>query len=147
MSTQSNTEQSDFDLAAAPSVADVEDQGQWIHLLDRDDEPGYYGEDRKPVRMRVAGSYSNRFRRAEQKVRRKALRGRGKMSAEDLDQQALEIEAACVIEWEGIVSAGRPVPCEPENVVQVLRAMPWVRKQVQRAIDDHAAFFKTASGS
>lgn len=145
MSTQS----SDFDLDQAPSVADVEDAGQVVHLLDRNDELAFYGEgkEKKPVTVRVAGTYSKTFKDAESKQRRKMLKRRQAPSGDELEARQLELEAACVLGWEGFVAGGKPVPHNYENALKILRVMPWVRRQVQRAMEDHAAFFESASTS
>lgn len=147
MSTQSS---SDFDLQEAPNVADTEEAGQVIHLLDRNDDPAHYvdGEEgEKPITMRVAGTYSHTYRKAEQRQRRQMIKRRGNPTPDDLENQQLQIEAACVLGWEGITAGGAPVPHNIENATKVLRAMPWVRRQVQRAMEDHAGFFRSASGS
>ena len=134
-----------LNIAAAKDVAAHEDEGQVVKLMDHDGEPLLYGADDKPVTVTVAGSYSTRYRRAVDKQRRQMLkRPRSKVSAEELFENTIEIEAACVLAWEGIVDGDAVVECNPENAAMMLSTVPWFREQVQVAIEDHAGFFGNA---
>ncbi len=132
-------------LGDAKEVADREDVGQVIELDDEAGEPILYGDGKRST-VTVAGRYSHRYRNA---VKRQTIGFRkGKMksfSEDDLLASAIEIEAACVLSWEGIeTDDGGPIDCNPKNVAAFLAGIPWFREAVQAAIEDHAGFFGNA---
>lgn len=137
-----------FDLGAAKQVAEREDEGQVVHVTGPDGEPAYYmdGDERKPVTITVAGSYSKTYRRAEEGQRRRNLKRRStKVTPAQLDRNRRELIASCVLDWQGFFEAGRPLPCTKENVMRVLSAAKWIQYDVEAAMEDHAAFFDGSS--
>jgi hypothetical protein len=146
MSTQSGG----FDITAAKPVTALEDEGQTIEIRDINGEPMTWKDDagtEYPVTVTVAGSYSTRYRRAQEAQVTRAMKRRNpNLTGEALGKQRLEVEAACVLAWSGFFSKGKPWPCERENVITVLEAAPWIREQIAAAIEDHAGFFKGSSG-
>ena len=60
-----------------------------------------------------------------------------------------EVIAAIQV-WAGKVDGvnadekGTPLPCTKENVIAVLVAAPWIREEVEAAMNDHARFFGKA---
>lgn len=102
-----------------------------------------FGDDTEVVFM-VVGTLSKRYRKAQ--ARNRAQWGRKQAGGDELDLQAREATAACVVSWNGIVDPDKaPVPCTTENVAQLLDEMPWVRDQIDGEIRDHAAFFTKRS--
>jgi len=142
MSTQSGG----FDLGAAKPVAALEDEGQTIEIRDIDGEVMTWTDgDGKahPVTITVAGSYSTRYRRAQEaQITRTMKRRNPQITGEALGKQRLEVVAACVLAWTGFANKGKPLPCDKDNVMFVLEAAPWIREQVEGAMEDHAGFFK-----
>jgi hypothetical protein len=135
-----------FDLQAAAPVVDLEEQGTCIELTMPDGEPMVYGEDNRPVTIRVAGTYSRRYKKAERGLANDALaRKRKKMSDDEQDTRLMKLAAACVISWDGVFNAGEPLPCNEDTCVKVFAAAPWVYQQVLEAMQDHARFFTTSS--
>ena len=137
--------QGGLNIAAAKVVAAHEDEGQVIELLDHDGEQLVYGPDDEPVTVTVVGSYSTRYRKAVDKQRREMIkRRRMKTSASDLFENQIELEASCVIAWDGICDGAKAIECNPQNAAEMLTAVPWFREQVQVAMEDHAGFFGSA---
>lgn len=102
-----------------------------------------FGDDTDVVFM-IVGTLSKRYKKAQ--ARNRAQWGRKAGGGDELDQQARDATAACVVSWTGIVDADKaPVPCTPDNVAQLLDEMPWVREQLDGEIRDHAAFFTKRS--
>ncbi len=134
-----------LNLGAAQAVAEREDEGRVIEIMDAMGEPLVYmdGDTEKPVWSRVAGSYSKTYRRAVERQRRQALgRRRGRMTSEELTANQIELEAACVLEWGGVIEDdGKVVEHNTENVTSMLAGITWYREQIQIAIEDHAGFF------
>lgn len=141
MSTQSG-----FDLTNALKAQDAEDEGRSFHVLHADGSPMYYDGD-KPVTMTVAGTYSQRYRTADEKLanRRIQQRTNRSLSAAGLREAQIELAAACVVSWEGFFNGGEEMDCTTSNAVQVLTAAPWIREQVMEVMEDHAGFFDMSS--
>lgn len=133
-----------IDIGASSNVATQEEQGTVIQINDPTDEPVLYG-DGKPVTIRVAGTYSARYRNAQAANRDKLIKRRAAFNGNTVSKQALDVTAACVIEWDGFFSGGKPFPCTHENVVALLESCPWIRDQVESAMNDHALYFKKVS--
>ena len=132
--------QGGLNIASAKAVAAQEDDGQVVELMDHDGEP--YDE---PVTVTVVGTYSTRYRKAVDKQRREMIKNRRiKTSAQALFKNQIELEAACVIAWEGLFDGDKAIECNPENAAEMLATVPWFREQVQAAMEDHAGFFESA---
>jgi hypothetical protein len=144
---QSTQQQGGFDLGGAATVADREDAGQWVELRDANGDVLTYGAEQS-VRVRVAGTYSKRFRRAKKTQTDRQLRQRKvTLNADQLEENSIELVSACVMEWEGFFNAGAPLSCSPDNVALVLKRAPWIRDQIEQAMDDHASFSRADSPS
>ncbi len=149
MSTQSKT---GLDIGSLPRVGDLEDEGVVVELRDINDERLFWQDEKgneKPVTITVAGSYSHRYRRTQEAQTTRVMKRRGgvQVTGEMLSRQRLELIASCVLGWEGFVAQGKAWPCTKENVMQALQAAPYIREQVEAAMEDHEAFFKRASGT
>jgi hypothetical protein len=137
-----------FDLGSTKGVEEREEDGQVIELHDAELEPLLYGSQKRPVTMTIVGSYSPTYKRAEESQLSKTLRRRGQvLTGPELKAQRTELLAACVKAWDGFFEDGNPVPCERSFVLDVLRKAPWIREQVERAVDDHAGFSKVSSSA
>jgi len=142
-----------FDINTAPDIASIEEEGQVIHLRDARDDLMYYGEgdDRKPVTVTVAGTYSNTYRDiVKTQSRRVGKRiGHGGDFLEFAEEDALERVAGCVLAWDGFFASGKPLPCTTTNVSAVLSSpkAQHIRTQVERAMSNHERFFSTRSAS
>ncbi|MGP2493505.1 hypothetical protein ACTDI4_17980 [Mesorhizobium sp. PUT5] len=72
------------------------------------------------------------------------IKRRGKkMTAEQIEEDAIERLAASVVGWEWKGNAafgGKKLDCTPENVATVL-GVSWIKGQVQEAVADEAEFF------
>lgn len=134
---------SGFDLGSAPATIEREDEGQVVHLNDEAGEPMYFG-DNEPVTVTVTGTYSKRYRRAlDAKMARS--RKRRTVDIDEVRRDALEVNAQCVIEWSGFFDSGTPLDCTKANVVKVLEAAPWIKDQIEAAMEDHAGFSRASS--
>jgi hypothetical protein len=128
---------SGLDLSTSKSVADRESEGRWVDILDSQGEA--YDP---PVRMLVAGSYSQHYRKAQDAQRNRLIKQRRtSLTGDAVKQQQLELSAACVLKWEGVLNNGSPVDCTRESVAHMLDACPWITRQVEEAMEDHASFF------
>lgn len=126
-----------FDLTKVQEVAAREDEGQWIEIKDETGQV-YRDHSDQPVRMRVVGTYSARYRRAEESLTDRVIKRSRK--AADFRRDRIDLVAALVVEWNGFYKAGKPLDCTRENVAEVLDAAYWIRAQVEEAAEDHAGF-------
>lgn len=119
-------------------VAAVEDAGRRVPLRDHTGAP-LLGDDGEPVTALIAGTYSTRFLKAKAAQRDRLVRQRGAgMTGDSIETQAIELDAACVVEWDLRDGA---MMADPKAV---LRDFPWLREQVVEVANEHARF---SSGS
>jgi hypothetical protein len=88
------------------------------------------------VRIRVAGIDSDRFnefarQRSKQAVQHAASGGK---KEEDSEDYAVDLLAACTIDWEGVEYDGQELECTRENAKWVYTEFPAIRRQVNRFI-------------
>jgi len=133
-----------FTWKGTADVASKQDAGTRVVLRDQLGEAFTY-TDAKGVVVEmtalVAGSLSALYRKAEADVRNAMLkRGRSLvLNNEALEKQALAVIAACVLEWD-LREGDKPIPCTKENVIQLLTAAPWIRGDIEAAMNDAARF-------
>lgn len=139
-------DQGGFDLKTASPVSELEEMGAWIELVGIEGEPLLYGFEKKPVRMKVAGSYSKLYRKLTHAQTTKAVKRRTtKITGELLHRQRLEVIAGCVLAWEGFFEAGVELPFVRENIKKVLDGFGYILEQVEAAIEDHESFTGASS--
>lgn len=100
----------------------------------------------------IMGTDSDEFRkiRSAQNRQRVAKLSKGNrtiVSADEIDAAAIELLVACTKSWRDgtkitITLRGEELPCIPMNVEKLFKAMPWIREQVDVAINDRANFIK-----
>lgn len=135
-----------MEISTSNSVAEREDQGSTVHLVDETGEPMFEGG--KPVTITVVGTYSKMYRRVQNEQRIRNLKGRRTQPTPDIiDARANEAIAGCVLAWEGFTSEGKPFPYTRENAAILFAQAPWIRDQVEEAMSDHASFFPKSSAS
>jgi len=131
----------------ATEIAKREDEGVVVHLEDHLGNPLFFGEEKKPVTVRIAGTYSKRYRTMLRAVRTRGLKQQiSKVTAELLEQNEAELVAGCIMEWQGVGENNVAAPCTLENA-RILVAAPWFIEQLKDAQKDHASFFANSSAS
>jgi len=104
-----------------------------------------------PTVFLIVGEYSKPYRAAERATTDrvvKAARMGLDLSSEDSITFRLERLAGAIVGWKNVETEdGTPVQCTKENVIEVLRAAPWITQQVERALQSHASFFAASSAS
>lgn len=133
----------DISTNSLASVEQREDEGTVVHIRDAAGEKQYQDDGTTPVTITVVGTYSKRYRRLAEANRDKMLKQRRtQLDGEQLDEQSLETVAGCILGWDGFTADGAPFPFTKANAVTLLKAAPWMREQVEAAMNDHAAFFR-----
>lgn len=116
-----------------------------MQVLDpRTNKPILDEKSKEPVTLMLIGMDS-----ADVQQKRKALGdrrvnalGQRKMmiSADDLENDNMELLTACTKEWKHIVYNQKELPCTPENVKLIYTECPWIREQAEMFVNNRANF-------
>ena len=118
------------------------DEGVWIWLKHPATEENLTAGDNKPVRAKVVGVDSQKYRAVMNKINNKRLKRRKLLgTAEMLEKEKLETIFACLVDWENFYRDGELMPCNVENKQFMLENFPWLVEQLDLAIGDRANFF------
>jgi hypothetical protein len=63
-------------------------------------------------------------------------------SAEEQEENGLNLLASCTLAWEGVVVDGEELPCTKENAKALYRRFPWLKEQVDMFIGDRSNFLR-----
>jgi hypothetical protein len=124
-----------LEISTSKNVAEREEEGITIDIKDAS------GEKEPGVQITVAGTYSATYRKAQSQNRDKFLKQRGGLDGDTLETRSLELTAKCIKSWKGFTSDGKEFPCTKDNAIALLSGAPWIREQVEEAMNDHASFF------
>ncbi len=105
------------------------------------------------ISITVLGKDSDEFQkisRAQSKKRMAKLskggfRNTTQIPIEEIEQDGIELLAACTKGWAGVVIDGKPVSFSQAEAVNLYTRFPWIREQVDTAIGDRANFIKGSS--
>lgn len=102
------------------------------------------------VTLSLAGMDSDRYRAADRentnnRLKLRASGARVKMTAEELEAEALEIIVACTVGWTGVFDDGEEVPFSAANVRTLYTKVPWLRQQADVFIHDRANFLNASA--
>lgn len=76
-------------------------------------------------------------------TRRILDRTRGKKSTSEQDERdGINLMAARIIGWRGIVKDGEPIPFSKAAAVDLVTERQWIRKQLLASFEDQSLFFK-----
>lgn len=102
--------------------------------------------DGRPVTLTLAGMDSQRARKAERLATNRRLKMGGRRSfsvtADELDNDALDLLAACTLAWSGFEVDKAEMECNVDNARRLYRQFPWLREQAQQFVDDRANFLR-----
>jgi len=134
-------------LGAIKDIVATADEPVTITIYQPNGDP-YLGADGEESTIDVLGSESKKYRAASRQVQDRMLnRRRGKLTADDVEKNAIFLAASAVTGWSGWEGEdGKPMDCTPENV-RLLLEIPHIRTQVDEAIRDHADFSSASSRS
>lgn len=133
-----------MDLAQFDTITAAE-AGAFMQLQNPATGVGLVDEADKPIGITFAGADSERARRYTRKSQNRRLalapQRRGKVTAEELDDEGLGLIVACAISWNVTIDGARP-DCTPENVKAFLKRFPAFREQSDAFIAERANFLK-----
>ncbi len=105
-----------------------------------------------PLTIDIVGIDSPQFQARQRQIANKRLATAGnrksKLTAEDLEEEAIGTLAACITGWSANVALdGKPLEYSRSNAKLLLTRLIWVREQVDAAIADRANFLKASPTS
>lgn len=75
----------------------------------------------------------------------RARKGETKGRTKQDEQDTIKRLAAATVSWVHVALDGKELPCTYENAVKLYTRFFWIAEQLQRVIDDRAAFFTQGS--
>jgi hypothetical protein len=125
-------------------ITEAANAGQVMEVLHPATNQPLEDDEGEPVLITLAGIDSEVFRKAQRAAtnRRLAVKGRTKITADELEQDALEALVACTLDWSGIAIGGEVLECTKANVRKVYTEFRWLREQVDEFVGDRAGFLK-----
>ena len=134
-----------FDLSKLNTAA-KSNEGAWMPLRDPGTFQVLLDDAEAPVQIQLAGVDSDIYRKAQRRItnmRLSSKRGMSpKLTAEEMEAEALDILARCTMAWTGIVENGKSVPCDYDNARKLYATYPWIREQVDAFVNDRANFLQ-----
>ena len=99
------------------------------------------------LRITLRPTSSTEVQTVKRRITNESIRMRNKnISAEKLEANGLDILVAMIenMEWEGDTSwHGEKLDATPANIRKLMKEADWIKKQVDDAIGDDAAFFQS----
>lgn len=104
-------------------------------------------DDGSAMTITFAGEDSERYRSATRAATNRRLKAQQsgrqmQLSAEELENDALERIVACTIGWNGIGVSGEALPFSPDNARALFKKLAWLREQAEAFIGDRSRFLK-----
>jgi hypothetical protein len=132
-----------FDLSKV-DTRKASEEGAVLHLLDIKRRDPLYDDEGKPVTITLAGRDSARAKRADNASINRSLKAGSRRSngitAEDLDENSLELLSHCTLAWSGFVDNGELLECNPKNARLLYETCPDFREQAAAFLDDRSNF-------
>ncbi len=127
------------DLSEFAGLAQVQDDGIDVAIL----HPGT-GEE-LGISIRVAGPDSQRQKKARNAINNERLqKSRNKrLTAAELEADAIKLTAASIISWTGVVENGKEIELNADNASTLLTRYPFIYEQLSSAVGDRAGFIKS----
>lgn len=132
------------------NVAASSDEGAEMKLKHPVDGSTLKGEDGKPYFIKLAGKYSQVYKKAERavmdrRISQSAGRRKAKIQAAQIEEEEAESLARCVISWNVMVDGKIPT-CNFDEAFAFFMdpRFAFVREQASEFVDDASNFMKTS---
>jgi len=125
------------------NTKELGEKGAELHLLHpATEEPLFHNE--KPVTIRLAGSDSNLFRKANAAIVRRVQGKKGKQTSEEFEAAVTEQLAAVTLGFSNLVFNGEPAVFSKEKAIEIYEEYRWIREQVAEFVANRANFLPNA---
>ena len=98
------------------------------------------------ITIKVISPDSEKYRKLSNRTRNRSInavkKGKNSLTAEMMDENAMELLVGSVLSWEGVTWAGQVMECNEVNVRSVFTKFPWIKEQVDEFLGDRANFIK-----
>lgn len=100
--------------------------------------------DGSPITISLVSTDSKPYRDALRETTNKQLREnrRAVLTAEQIEDKALSLLAACVTGWSNIELEGAVLPFSAANVKRLFACVPWLKEQCDEFVTERANFLK-----
>jgi len=102
------------------------------------------------AKIHLAGADSEAFRKVERRIKNsrfsKLLKGnknKPNITAEELEENSLDLLVAVTLGWENVLSNGQPLEFNEANVRTLYEDCAWLREQVDEFIGDRTNFLSS----
>jgi hypothetical protein len=97
----------------------------------------------------LAGSDSDRYQSAQRRVQQARLESavtsrdvRRASDVKDMQRDAMDVLVSVTLDWKGVVFNGERLKFTQANVRKVYTALPWLREQVDRFVNNRSHYFR-----
>lgn len=101
-----------------------------------------------PMSVEVYGKFSDKYKQIQTKFQDARLKraqrsgGRAPVSAAEIAAERMQLVVSCVKSW-NIVVDGKTPDITPSSVQEIFERLPWVRDQVEEAMEETQRFLKS----
>jgi len=97
------------------------------------------------IEIILVGTDSDIYNKQRLKASNKRLEqlnktGKLKRTAEEIEEETIEMLVSCTIGWSGIEEDGKPLEFTPKHVKHVYEKYPWIREQIDQFIGSRDNF-------
>lgn len=133
-----------MDLSQLNTVAGADAGADLVLRNPATDEP-LATEEGASISITLAGYDSKAARKMRHAMaNRRMQRTGGKMTAESLEADGIELLCALTLGWQNIVVDGEPLEFSADNAAKLYKRFPWIREQVDAFVGDRANFMRSA---
>jgi len=102
------------------------------------------------ISISVLGKDSDLFQKISRSQNKKRMakmtkggfRNTSPVPIEEIEQDGIELLAACTTGWTGVIIDGKEIPFSADNAAMLYKRFPWIKEQVDVAVGDRANFIK-----
>lgn len=139
-----------FDLSSLDTAKGAE-EGSTLEVRHPTTGAVLVNGDGRSVTLTLAGMDSQRAKKAEAAALNRRLKMGGRRSssvtAEELNNDTLEVLSSITLGWSGFVVDGKELEVNLENARRLYKQWHWLREQAQAFVEDRANFLKTSQPS
>lgn len=137
------------DLASLAISGSGKDEGSWMAVIHPATGLPLETIDGSPVRIRLVSLQSDACKRLtaqfhNQREKKRLANRKYFPSAEEIQENALEMLITATVEFDGVTFNGKELLCSPENARTLYSQLPWLREQAERFLEDWANFLQKA---
>jgi ubiquitin len=129
-----------FDLASLETARKKQEEGVTVAIK----HPATGAE--LGITITIASYESERVKRVAREMANKALLEQKRNpkkgeTVEAIEERAMNIAIAAILDWQGIEMDGKPFPFNRENARMLLEKFPFIGEQLDSAAGDRSLFF------